>query len=1082
MNAAPLARAVALGVLAALLLVLSPLSAIAASSPTVNVREPKKGATLKNVFTLKAAVADTAPVLGVDYYVDGSLVGTGTVAPEFRFAWDTKGVSNGQHAIYATAHDANGLVFSSPAVTFNVKNAVSTTPPPTAAMVQPWEGEVLASWVGVKVAVVDSSTVLRVDYFVDDASIGSGTVAPEYRKPWDSHVVPDGPHRVYGTVYDLAGRVFSTPVVTFTVQNGTPPADTSPPTVSLAAPTAGSVVAGDATLSATAADDVGVTAVDFLVDGAAVAHVTAPPWSAVWPSSTVTDGSHDLAARAFDAAGHATTSDPVTVTVDNAPPSDTTPPMVSLVSPTVGSILTGTTGLGAVATDDVGVTGVDFLVDGAVVAHASSPPWTAMWDSTTVGDGRHAIAARAFDAAGHSATSGAVEVAVQNTPVQPPPDCAPPYSASSPWNTPIGSAPAIHPNSDFYVSSMTPTLTSDPTQYTYPVYYADASSVSYPVKLSGRFSNVTTETSLQNLTAPTVSVPIPPDAVPAVGSDGQVVVVKRDTGDEWGFWQLHKDTSGNWLATNGYHYNVNFSGVPPTGFGSRGGGIPYLAGLVRPCEIAQGHIDHALAFAYDYPTSSFIFPATKSDGKGTLSNDMPEGARLQLDPSLTAAQLGAFGITGPALTIARALQTYGMYITDNSGREKLIVEYEGTAHWSGLITASTVSAIPLSMLRWVDQGSGGGGGGPAVAPANTAPPTIGGAAQAGLPLTATVGSWTGTEPLDFAYEWQRCDGTGSACNPVGGTGPAVYIPGTADVGSTFRVLVTAKNTAGAASALSAATPVVTAAPPTTGDPVVAAAGDIASSGSGDTATAAVVASIGPTAVLTLGDNAYSSGTASEFQNYYAPTWGAFKAITHPAPGNHDYRTANAAGYFGYFGSAAGDPTKGYYSFDLGAWHVVALNTNGEGACNIMSCSAGSAQEQWLRADLAAHPNACTLAYWHHPRFSAGSHGDSAGTQALWKALVDYHVDIALAGHDHDYQRYAPLNASGAVDAVNGVREFVSGAGGEGHYAVGSHTGLQASNGDTSGVLELTLHPAGYDWAFVPVAGGTYTDSGSDSCR
>jgi hypothetical protein len=244
-------------------------------------------------------------------------------------------------------------------------------------------------------------------------------------------------------------------------------------------------------------------------------------------------------------------------------------------------------------------------------------------------------------------------------------------------------------------------LTSDPTQYTYPVYYADSSTPLYSVKLSGRYSNVTSETTIQVLSAPRVSVPLSPSAVAAAGSDSQLIILKPSTGDEWGFWKLYKDSSGNWYATNGYHYNTNWSGVPPSGFGSRGAGVPYLAGLVRPCEIARGYIDHALAFAYDYPTGSFVWPATKSDGKGTLANDMPEGARLQLDPSLTADQLAAMGISGPALVAAQALQRYGMYLIDASGHEKVMFEYEGTAHWNGLITASTVSKIPLSRFRWV---------------------------------------------------------------------------------------------------------------------------------------------------------------------------------------------------------------------------------------------------------------------------------------------------------------------------------------------------------------------------------------------
>jgi acid phosphatase type 7 len=265
------------------------------------------------------------------------------------------------------------------------------------------------------------------------------------------------------------------------------------------------------------------------------------------------------------------------------------------------------------------------------------------------------------------------------------------------------------------------------------------------------------------------------------------------------------------------------------------------------------------------------------------------------------------------------------------------------------------------------------------------------------------------------------------------------------------------------------------------DPVIAGAGDIASGGSGDEATARLLDSLNPDGVFTLGDNAYNEGTASQFTNYYDPTWGRHKGKTRPAPGNHDYRTSGASGYFGYFGAAAGEQGKGYYSYDLGAWHLIALNTNS--ACTTISCAAGSAQEQWLRADLAAHPTACTLAYFHHPLFSAGSvHGDTPAVRPLVQALYDGGADVMLAGHDHNYQRFAAMTPSGALDSARGIRSFVVGTGGVGHYSVGSRTGLQMTNTDTFGVLKLTLHPTSYDWQFVPEAGKSFTDSGSGSCH
>ncbi len=259
--------------------------------------------------------------------------------------------------------------------------------------------------------------------------------------------------------------------------------------------------------------------------------------------------------------------------------------------------------------------------------------------------------------------------------------------------------------------------------------------------------------------------------------------------------------------------------------------------------------------------------------------------------------------------------------------------------------------------------------------------------------------------------------------------------------------------------------------------VLVAAGDIAScSSSGDEATANLLDSISGS-VATLGDNVYENGTATEYANCYDPSWGRHKARTMPAPGNHEYNTANATGYYGYFGAAAGDPTKGYYSYDLGAWHIVVINSN---CSSIGGCGGGSSQEQWLRADLAAHPSACTLAYWHHPRFSSGPHGSDAMTQPIWQALYDYGADIVLSGHDHDYERFAPQDPAGNADPVHGIREFVVGTGGRSHYPV-CQTNSEVSDANTYGVLKLSLHPSGYDWQFLPVVGSTFADAGSSTC-
>ncbi|MGH8974535.1 MAG: metallophosphoesterase family protein, partial [Acidimicrobiia bacterium] len=217
----------------------------------------------------------------------------------------------------------------------------------------------------------------------------------------------------------------------------------------------------------------------------------------------------------------------------------------------------------------------------------------------------------------------------------------------------------------------------------------------------------------------------------------------------------------------------------------------------------------------------------------------------------------------------------------------------------------------------------------------------------------------------------------------------------------------------------------------------------------------------------------------EYRNCYEPSWGRHKARTRPVVGNHEYGTSGAAGYFGYFGTAAGTAGEGFYSYDLGAWHVVVLNSN----CGAVSCSVGSAQEKWLRADLAASQAACTVALWHHPRFSSGSHGNDLSVQPLWNALYEYGAELVLNGHDHTYERFAPQRPDGTLDNAHGIREFVIGTGGRPLYSFNAiKPNSEARNNTVFGVLRLTLRSGSYDFRFVPEAGGTYTDSGSASCH
>lgn len=298
------------------------------------------------------------------------------------------------------------------------------------------------------------------------------------------------------------------------------------------------------------------------------------------------------------------------------------------------------------------------------------------------------------------------------------------------------------------------------------------------------------------------------------------------------------------------------------------------------------------------------------------------------------------------------------------------------------------------------------------------------------------------------------------------------------------------------------TPVATSVPTPTpapgGSVTIMAAGNIscgADTSGGLCRQADTAALLGPAdRVLAIGDIQYECSEAADYATYFDPTWGQYKGKISPVPGNHEYLTSsdpahpcynnppNAQGYFAYFGAAAGDPATGYYSFDLGVWHIIALNSNCEA---VGGCGAGSTQEQWLRADLAAHPSSCTLVYWHHPRFSSGVVGNHPQTQAFWQALYEAGADVVLSAHSHSYERFAPQRPDGVRDDAFGIRQFVVGTGGRNFHDLSVlRPNSEVWNNTTFGVLKLTLNAGSYAWEFVPIAGSTsgFSDSGSGSCH
>jgi calcineurin-like phosphoesterase family protein len=269
-------------------------------------------------------------------------------------------------------------------------------------------------------------------------------------------------------------------------------------------------------------------------------------------------------------------------------------------------------------------------------------------------------------------------------------------------------------------------------------------------------------------------------------------------------------------------------------------------------------------------------------------------------------------------------------------------------------------------------------------------------------------------------------------------------------------------------------------PPASGDPIITAAGDIADPNptTATKATAQLIMSINPTVAITLGDNQYPSGQLSDYEGGYDSTWGAFLSKTYPALGNHEYESSStAAGYFGYFGSRA--PNE-YYSYEVGAWHLISLDSN---CSHVSGCGAGSPQYEWLKADLASHPAVCTLAYWHHPRWSSGStHGGTTSVAPFWTLLYNAGADVVLNGHEHNYERFAPQDPGGASDSARGIVEIVSGTGGHSIYGFGATEPNSVVRSSTYGVAKLTLHPTSYDFAFEAIPGSTFTDSGTADCH
>src|SRR2546425_7002360 len=485
------------------------------------------------------------------------------------------------------------------------------------------------------------------------------------------------------------------------------------------------------------------------------------------------------------------------------------------------------------------------------------------------------------------------------------------------------------------------------------------------------------------------------------------------------------DTSSSGKRHYGHYKNASCGGYKVVATSHPGPkGEPATAGATCPVRVAWVSVGPASASVSVNQTAQLT--ATPKDASGNL-------------------------LTGRTIS----------WVSSNSG--------VATVNGSGLVTGVTVGPATITATSEGQSGTSSITV-TAVPVAAVAVSTASTSVQQGatVQLTATPKDASGTPLPGRTVSWVSSN-TGVAT--VNGSG---LVAGVTAGSATITATSEGKN--------GSATVIVTSGSGTT--VTLVGAGDIAECGDDtDDSTAALLGRIGGT-VFTVGDNAYPDGYYQDYANCWAPSWGKYQAIVHPAAGNHEYHDITSSGgddYYRYFyrdhGTIVGDSAKFYYSYDLGAWHVVVLNT-------VIDMSAGSPQEQWLRADLAASTKRCTVAYMHYPRFSSGAnHGSDAEVQPLWQALYDNGAEIAIAGHDHEYERFAPQTPDGQLDTQRGIRSFVVGTGGGGLYSFATPLpNSEVRNSSTWGVLALTLGDGTYSWQFVPITGQTFTDSGSGTCH
>ncbi len=556
-------------------------------------------------------------------------------------------------------------------------------------------------------------------------------------------------------------------------------------------------------------------------------------------------------------------------------------------------------------------------------------------------------------------------------------------------------------------------------------HYTSASCGTFTVTATSHPGNVSTAVSVTvaGCPLPVASVSVtPPTATIGVGQTAQYAAITRDA-------------FGNPLGGRTVTWSSSNPGVATVNGAGQATGV--AVGAATLTATSEGKSGTAAITVTNVPVASVaVSPATAS---------VPVGQTVQL--TATPKDANGNSLSGRTVTWASsntAIATVsgsGLVTGVTAGAATITATSEGKSGTSA-ITVTAPAPAPVASVT--------------VTPAPASVPT-----GQTVQLTATLKDANGNTLTGRTVAWASSN---TAVATVTGSGMVSGVTaGTASITATSE----------AVSGTSALT--VTAAASSF---VLVGAGDIADCDASP--TAALLDNI-PGTVFTAGDNAYPNGSSSDYSQCYDPSWGRHKARTRPSPGNHDHNTSGAAGYFGYFGAQAGPAGLGYYSYELGAWHIISLDSEYDYGVGI---DPTSPQGQWLRADLAATTKRCILAYWHYPRFSSGSnHGSDPALQTFWDALYAAGATIVISGHDHEYERFAPQAPDGTADPVRGIREFVVGTGGAGLYSLGTPLpNSEVGNDNSHGVLKLTLSDGSYTWEFIPVAGDSFRDSGSGTCH